>query len=73
MFGASDSIYLQNQSSIVIASYFELAVIVYWLLEIRKVDLDYKNFIRKRPLSWAIQLRHEAIVKLLLDTGRMTL
>ena len=55
------------------ASYFGLAVIVYCLLEIRKVDLDYKNLIRKRPLSWAMLLRYEAIVKLLLDTGRMTL
>jgi ankyrin repeat protein len=41
------------------------------LVETCKVDVDLKDKNGRTPLSWAAQNGHEAIVKLLVETGKV--
>ncbi|KAF5860120.1 hypothetical protein ETB97_002027 [Aspergillus alliaceus] len=57
---------------IVIASYFGLTARVEQLIGTEKVDVESRNFYYdKTPLLWVAENGHKAVVKLLLDTGKV--
>jgi hypothetical protein len=52
------------------AAYFGLTDILKLLIETSKADVDSKDSGGQTPLSWAAERGHEAVVKLLLETGK---
>jgi ankyrin repeat protein len=61
-----------SSSTILIASYLDLAAIVRLCLDTETADVDSKDSqYNQTPLSWAAEKGHEGVVALLLDTGNV--
>jgi ankyrin repeat protein len=49
-----------------LAAYFGVEMVMKLLLELGTVDADLKDSYSRKPISWAAENRHKAIVRLLL-------
>ncbi|KAL6230209.1 hypothetical protein BDW75DRAFT_76984 [Aspergillus navahoensis] len=54
-----------------IVAFFGITQIMSYIIETGEVDMDSEDSIHRTPLSWAAEKGHEAVVKLLLKTGKM--